>query len=335
MFKRIYVLFLARIREFYRDRGSFSWNFIFPFFLIASFYFVFMNEDRYIFKVSHMGYGGGAVEFFDLKHIKFIKLLEEEKGIDAVRRYKIDMFVRESNNEIHFWVNGNSPKGFILEKLLSAYSDKKVVEKSISGRSLRYLDWVLPGIIAMNMMYSCLWGVGYVIVRYREDEYLKRLKVTPLKAYEFLLSQALSRYVISMVVGIIIYIGATLMIDFQMQGSYFLLFSMFSLGVLCFTSLGLFISSRITSKELMDGILNVITWPMLIFSGIFFSVEDSGLEVTIFSSTLPLTHMVSSIRSIMLDGSSFVEVFPQALYMFCFSAFFILLSHLFFRWTED
>ena len=332
MLKRVYVIFLARLREFYRDKGSLAWNFMFPFFIIGSFYIIFTGKDRALFKVAHTD-SVRSIEFFDLKYIEFVKLKKEETGIEAVRKYKIDMFIQEINNEIHFWINDSSPKGFILAKLLSAYSDKKNVQESIPGKTIRYVDWVLPGIIAMNMMYSCLWGVGYVIVRYREDEYLKRLKVTPLKAYEFLISQALARYVISIVVGLVLYVGVKLLIDFQMYGSYLLLLWMFSLGIFCFISLGLFVSSRITNKELMDGILNITTWPMLMFSGIFFSIEDNSPGILIFSNTLPLTHLVSSTRSIMLEGASFMDVFPESLYMFCFGCFFILLSHAFFKWT--
>ena len=91
-----------------------------------------------------------------------------------------------------YWVNTSSPKGYIVEKLLLA-ADRDAQRQPVTGDAVRYVDWLFPGILGMNMMFSCLFGVGYVVLRYRKTGFLKRLHATPLSAFEFLSAQVLSR----------------------------------------------------------------------------------------------------------------------------------------------
>ena len=93
---------------------------------------------------------------------------------------------------MRYWVNTDSPKGYVVEKLLRAEHPAPSA-KPVTGAAVRYVDWLFPGILGMNMMFSCLFGVGYVVVRYRKSGFLKRLHATPLTAFEFLSAQVLSR----------------------------------------------------------------------------------------------------------------------------------------------
>ena len=93
-------------------------------------------------------------------------------------------------------------------------------KKEIQGTAIRYLDWLFPGILAMNMMFSALWGVGYVVVRYRKNGVLKRLKVTPLSAFEYLTAQALSRIFLLMFTLVVVWLGCDFLFKFTVLGSY-------------------------------------------------------------------------------------------------------------------
>ena len=127
----------------------------------------------------------------------------------------------------------------------------------------------------MNMMFSALWGVGYVVVRYRKNGVLKRLKVTPLTAFEYLSAQALSRIFLLMFTLTVVWTGCDLIFSFTVLGSYFNLFLVFCLGSLSLTALGLVLASRGTSEEFTTGILNFISWPMMFLSEVWFSLEGA------------------------------------------------------------
>ena len=138
------------------------------------------------------------------------------------------------------------------------------------------MDWLIPGILAMNMMFNALFGVGYTIVRYRKSGVLKRLKATPVKAFEFLAARIASRVLLIQVTSLGVYIGCNALVHFQMRGSYLLLFLYLSLGGLSMISLSTVVAARIRSEELAEGILNLLTWPMMLFSGVWFSLEGTN-----------------------------------------------------------
>ncbi len=104
---------------------------------------------------------------------------------------EIDLLL-DLDGATRYWVNTDSPKGYIVEKLLLA-ADPGARRQPVTGQAIPYVDWLFPGILAMNMMFSCLFGVGYVVLRYRKSGFLKRLHATPLTAFEFLSAQVLSR----------------------------------------------------------------------------------------------------------------------------------------------
>ena len=334
MFIRIISIAKARMREFYRDRASLGWNFAFPFFIIIGFYFIFSEENRTMFKVGHVGpVNKQEISLFKLKYINFVELTRE-KGIEAVRKHKVDMLISQTDT-IQYWINSSSTKGYFLEELLNGSKDVRTEKQIVVGKEISYVDWVFPGVLAMNVMFSCLWGVGYSIVKYRQDGYLKRLKVTPLRAYEFLISQIFSRYLISVFVTSIVFFGCKYLIGFEMQGSYLDLFLIYSLGLVCLISVGLLVASYTTSKEFANGVLNIVTWPMMFLSGVWFSLEGSSEGVKFVSSLFPLTHLVSASRRIMTEGVGFQEVLPNAITLGVMALVFITLSSYLFKWNAE
>jgi ABC-2 type transport system permease protein len=151
----------------------------------------------------------------------------------------------------------------------------RYTRSTVSGRSVGYVDWLVPGVLGMNMMFSCLFGVGYVIVRYRKNGFLKRLNATPLKAFEFILAQVTSRLMLIMSVTTLVFIGTHFLIGFYMSGSYLALLLVAVLGACSMISLGLLIAARVASEEFAGGLLNMLSWPMMFLSGVWFSLEGA------------------------------------------------------------
>jgi ABC-2 type transport system permease protein len=220
----------------------------------------------------------------------------------------------------------------MLERVLKGTIGNTFKREEVTGGEIRYVDWVLPGVLGMNMMFSALFGVGYVLVRYRKNGVLKRLKATPLSAVEFLTAQVASRMLLIMTVTVIVYFGTDVFVDFAMFGSYFSLFLVFSLGAISLVSLGLLVASRTASEEFAGGILNLISWPMMFLSGVWFSLEGTSPWVQKLSLIFPLTHVTSAARAIMIDGATLVQLSSQIMTLAGMTAVFLLLGALAFKW---
>ena len=337
MFGRIYAIFKGRNREFIRDRASFGWNLLLPIVLMLGLSFAF-GDDRNAYTVGVLQEGDVIVEdrhpFLGMRYIRFVPTNDKEDALQKLSRHQLDLLV-EFDDAPRYWVNPDSPKGHFVELALlqsGVTIPSTITKQQISGKPVRYADWVLPGILGMNMMFSCLFGVGYVIVRYRKNGFLKRLHATPLTSFEFIAAQVASRMVLILCITAFVYTGTHLILDTRMEGNYFTLFLVALVGAISMVSLGLIISARVTSEELAGGLLNLINWPMMLLSGVWFSLEGAGSFVQNLSQIFPLTHVLNSARAVMLDGATIVDVAPSLVSLTLLSAVFVGIGAKVFRW---
>jgi len=334
-------MFKARTMEFVRDRGTFFWNMLFPLFLVFGLAFAFSGGEEAIFKVGVVGAPPSGMPFMKLEQAHFIPYQGNAAAATArlkLEQHQIDMVLDFDANE--YAVNDESSKGRLIRTLFSAQQTAErtapgglvLAERTVKGRATRYVDWLVPGVIGMNMMFSSLFGVGYVIVRYRKNGVLKRFKATPVHALNFVSAQAVSRLVIVLATSVFVYAGTNLFLGFMMRGSYLNLLLLTTLGIFCMISLGLVFASRMRSEEMAGGVLNLITFPMLALSGVFFSLEGSPPILKTISLAFPLTHFTEASRKIMLDGAGLLEIAPHLLVLGGLTVVFLVLSSLLFKW---
>ena len=202
------AVWMARNREFIRDRSSWVWNIVFPVMLIGGLAVMFGNNDRAVYKIGVYPAIEQSDPFSGLRHLQFVKQADLESAITSVEHHQLDLLL--DTEGLRYWVNTTSPGGYIAEKLLLASTDRDYQVQRVTGREVRYVDWVVPGVLGLNMMFTCLFGVGYVIVRYRKSGVLKRLKATPLAALEFLTAQVCSRLWLVMAVTLTVFFGTHL-----------------------------------------------------------------------------------------------------------------------------
>ena len=312
--RKFFAVLHARNMEFLRDRSALVWNLAMPFFLVFGLAFTFSGGNKDIYKI---GIVGGmdrlisvAPKLQSTLHLDFIVYDDLNKGIDKVKHHQMDMLIDVSNSP-KYWVNSTSPNGYLLERIIWGTEGNRFERQAVDGAEIRYVDWFLPGILGMNMMFACLFGVGFVIVRYRKNGFLKRLKATPLGAFQFLLAQLVSRLLLVMVVTTVVYSGCNLFIKFNMQGSYWDLVLVNTLGAMSLISIGMLIAARTASEEFAGGMLNLMTWPMMLLSGAWFSLEGAKTWVQNVAQIFPLTHMISASRAIMNEGATISQVMPD------------------------
>jgi ABC-2 type transport system permease protein len=344
--RRILAVLRARNREFYRDTAGLIWNIAMPVMMIAAFAFIFSDEPKDLLKVGLLG-ADARLEappaqgpaFLGLRHIDVIPIDDRDAGIVKVERHQLDLLLEPGSPTV-YWVNDESANGYLAERLLlgsealAADVDGVALpqRQAVSGQALSYADWVLPGVLAMNVMFGSLWGVGWVVVRYRKNGVLRRLKATPLTPFEFLTAQVISRLAVVLGSSTLVLAGAMLLLDAPMRGSYATLFLTYTLGALCMISLGLIVSSRLRTEELADGLLNLMSWPMLLLSSVWFSMEGTSAAAQALSVLMPLTHLVSAARAIMIDGAGLMDVLPQLGLLLALAVLLLTLASRLFRW---
>lgn len=331
-FKRFFAVIKARNIEFFRDRSSLGWNLLFPILMLVGLSFIFSGDGKAVYKVGIVNIESVQSTFMETRYVEFIDYEDKTLATLKLEQHAIDFLVDFS--EKNYWVNQGSPNSYLIEKIfLGQHNDFKRLETN--GKKIRYVDWILPGILGMNMMFSCLFGVGYVIVRYRKNSVLKRLKATPLSAFEFVSAQLVSRIFIVMFMSSVVYIGCNFFFDFYMLGSYFDLFVIAVLGAISLISLGLLVASRSKSEELIGGLLNLSSWPMMLLSGVWFSLEGAPNGVKILADFLPLTHLVAGARKVITEGATLADISYHVMALLIMSTVCLALGSYLFSWNTE
>ncbi len=334
MMRRFWAVLIGRNKEFLRDRGAMGWNLLFPFFVVFGMAFAFSDKRQDVFKVGVLGEVSALPAGFGAtKHLKFVPFDDAAAAQGKLRHHQIDLLV-QPGKPLTYWVNESSPKGYLVEKILLGMDAAALspVRKAVEGRPIRYVDWLVSGLLSMNMMFSALFGVGYNLVRYRKNGVLKRLKATPLRAVEFLSAQVVSRLILIMGVFAVVYHGSDFFLHFQRLGSLLNLYLIFALGSACLISLGLLVAARVTSEELAGGVLNMLSWPMMFLSGVWFSLEGAPKALRLFANMMPLTHLIDAARAVMTEGATLSQVAPHLYILTAMTALFLAVGAWTFRW---
>lgn len=332
------ALFFARNKEYYRDKASLAWSFIIPPLIIAVISLAFSKGEQSLFKVGLLQTTGDTSSLqlpetlTGQDYLEIIPYRDKNKALTRLTHHQIDMLIDRENDS--YWINDLSQKGQVLDQLLDKNSEL-LKKNKVTGKRIRYVDWVVPGILAMNLMFSSLFGVGYVVVRYRKNGVLKRLQATPVRPIEFLTAQVLSRLLIMLVVSVFIYISSDFFLNLVMLGSYLNLFIVALFGNIALISLGLIVASRMTSEEFANGLLNFLSFPMLLLSEVWFSLDGSPMWMSSLSQIFPMTHMVQAARAIMLEGASLLDIAHHLWVLGGMSLVFITLSAFLFKWSGD
>ena len=197
----------------------------------------------------------------------------------------------------------------------------------------RYIDFLIPGLLGMNLMGSGMWGIGFALVEMRQRKLLKRYVATPMRRTDFLLALATSRMIL-MITEVALMLGfGVFAFHMRVMGSWAAIVLVSCLGALTFAALGLLTASRAQKIETASGIMNVVMMPMWIFSGIFFSYERFPAKVIPLIRLLPLTALNDSLRAIILEGSSLSSQATPIAVMSIWGAISFFFAVRFFRWT--
>jgi ABC-2 type transport system permease protein len=272
--KKLFALIKARNLEFYRDRAALSWTLIFPFIVLAGFTYGYSGKSDPLINIKVTGIENlDRAPFSTLKEIPGIDIQIASSGGDVLKklsRYETDLVIQVNSDgkTFSYSTNQDSERGKLAERLLKDEM-KNLFEprpqlsyQPVVGKKVRYSDWLLPGLLAMNIMFGSMFGVGYVIVRYRKNGVLKRLRATPLRAFQFLTAQIISRMILMVSTSFLVVGGAMIITGFQAANFSEIaidLFIFLCISAAAMISVGLVVAAQISSEEVADGILNLLT----------------------------------------------------------------------------
>ena len=204
---------------------------------------------------------------------------------------------------------------------------------SVSSRGARYIDWLFPGLLGMNLMGTGIWGIGFAIADMRQKKLLRRFLVTPMRRSSFLGSFILSRGVF-LFFELLILVGFALgVLGVPLAGSLALFALTCLTGTLAFAGLGLLVASRAATIEGVSGMMNFIMLPMWLFSGVFFSYEKFPTAVLPVIRLLPLTALNDALRGVMLEGRGIAGVATELVVLLAWGVITFLLALRIFRWA--
>jgi ABC-2 type transport system permease protein len=206
------------------------------------------------------------------------------------------------------------------------------VEQPIDVVGSRYIDWLVPGLLGMNIMGTGMWSVGFGIVTARQKKLLKRLIATPMSKLDYLLSIVLSRLATLSIEVIVIVSFAWIVFDVAVHGQLWALALLALLGAIAFGGLGLLVASRARTIEAVSGLMNLVMVPMWVLSGVFFASTNFPDAMQPFIKALPLTALNDALRAVINEGQSLETLLPQLLTLALWASISFVLSLKLFRW---
>lgn len=318
----------CRMREFSREPEAWIWTYAFPILMTVALGIAFRNQSVPEIAVDVIDNPQAAATRDALDSAsssqKFkAKIVTEEEAHRRLRTGKTDVVVTaeatDGKPQYEYRFDGTRAQSLLArnavdDQLQIAAGRKDIAETNsvaVDEPGGRYIDFLVPGLLALDLVGGGMWGVGFVIVDMRIRNLLKRFLATPMKKWQFLIAVMSARFIFTMIQAIIVLIFARYTFGVVNHGSYFALGVLIVLGGLTFFGIGLLVASRVKTQDAIFGLMNLVQLPMWILSGVFFSSERFPDAMQPFIKALPLTPLIDSLRAVMLEGQTLASQLPR------------------------
>lgn len=330
----------ATFREFWRSKEAVFWTYGFPVLMALVLGFAFQPGPLPPVPIAVVE-GGDAVGLAALQRQPRLRVevLAPEVADAALARGRVDLVVRFEGGRLV--LRGHPQRAeaelatLLVERALGAavQASASLFRHEAEERpGARYIDFLIPGLIGLNLLGAGMWGVGFNLVQMRTQQLLRRLAVAPMRRSEFLLGYLLGRFVLVVPEAAAIVLFGTLLWDVPCRGSLVALCLLVVVGGFAFSSLGFLLAARAKTIEGIGGLMNLFQLPMWLLGGVYFSVERLDGVVRGVAEALPLTHLNRSLRSVMLEPATFADALPTLLGLGGFGLLCFLLGLRWFRW---
>jgi ABC-2 type transport system permease protein len=341
-----WALLAARMKELWREPEVIFWVFVFPLLLALGLGIAFRNKPADVTPVAVVR-NSNAQNVVDLlqrspaKNAIHADVLDEKTALDRFRLGQYSLVVTFDGNELHYRYDPARPESVLarsqvddaLQTAAGRTSAVKAETTQSSEPGARYIDFLIPGLLGMNLMNSGMWGIGFAVVDMRQRKLLKRFVASPMRRTDFLLALGSSRLVLMIIeVGLLLGFGV-LAFHMKVEGSLLAILFVASLGAISFGGVGLLTASRAQKIESVSGLINLVMMPMWIFSGVFFSYERFPQMIQPIIRALPLTALNDALRAIILQGASLSSQWIPLAIMAIWGGLSFVIALKWFRWS--
>lgn len=342
--RQLVRLVLVRILEFVREPEAIFWAFLFPVLMTAGLGIAFRSRPEAPSKVAIQAGAPAASEAMArLTGNPLLEpaLMDDSAAARALRTGRVALVViARSADNVEYRFDDTRPEGISARRVVddalqrgAGRSDPVLVsEARVREKGSRYIDFVVPGLLGMNLLGSGIWGIGFSVVDARRKRLLKRLVATPMSKAAYLASFIISRLTMLVLeAGLLVAFGI-LAFGVPLRGALGALLLICLLGSLAFGGLGLLVAARPRTLEGASGLMNLAMVPMWVFSGVFFSASRFPEVIQPFVQALPLTAVNDALRANMLEGASLAQVAPELAIVVAWMIASFLLALRIFRW---
>ena len=336
-------LVLMELKSFYRNPGIIFWAFGFPLIMAGALGTAFSTKKDIVRKIGIVGNNNNDViseyKAFPIPQNSYsvfeFSALTEDEAVLKMKRGEIQLYLSKENKLKYYFdpTNSESYQAYLLlERLIIPSLNNQSEIIKINNVGTRYIDFLIPGLLALGIMNSCVWGSGWTLIEFRIKKLMRRIMTTPLPKWIFLLSHVFTRFILSGIEFIFLIIFSFLLFDVKIQGSYIALFIIFLSGNFAFSGIAIMMSSRASSTQVANGLINLITFPMTIASGVFFSYHNFPEKAEKIIHYFPLTLLADSVRSIYNEGAVITDILTPIILLNIVGIFFFTLGLKIYKW---
>jgi ABC-type multidrug transport system permease subunit len=335
-------LLSARLREFGREPEVLFWVFGFPILLAVGLGIAFRNKPAERVAAGVLEGAGAAqlVETLRSREGFDVELVPQGEAATRLRLGKIALLV-VAGDPVEYRFDPTRPDSLLararvddaLQRAAGRADLYSARETLVSDPGARYIDFLIPGLLGMNIMSGGMWGVGFGIVDMRSRRLLKRLVATPMRRTHFLGALMTSRVLLVLAEMLLLLFFGWLVFDMRLQGSLVSVALVSTLGAFVFAGLGLLVGSRAKKIETASGLMNLVMLPMFVFSGVFFSSERFPAAIQPFVKALPLTALNDALRAVILEGAGLSTQLARIGILAAWGVVSFVLAGKLFRWN--
>lgn len=332
-------LFADRLRQFHREPEAVFWVYVFPLLLVAGLGLAFREDSPTEYRVAVVAEdeaSAARVESALADDGRFV--VERVEGAAKAGQSELTLVAGAAG--IEYRVDPTNAESGLTRELVDAALQRaagrtdpvstETTQVTEAGR--RYIDWLIPGLIGLNVMGSSMWGVGFMAVDLRIRKLLKRFSATPMRKRDFLLAVMASRMIFLPLEVLLILLVGWLLFDVSVAGSLVTFVGACVLGAVSFAAVSLLVGSRAQKLETISGLMNAVMVPMWVLSGVFFSADRFPGFMQPAVQALPLTQLNNLLRGVALEGQGVAELWTGFVVVAAWGLVAFPLALRWFRW---
>ncbi|PIS42209.1 MAG: hypothetical protein COT24_04680 [Candidatus Kerfeldbacteria bacterium CG08_land_8_20_14_0_20_40_16] len=358
----LWKLFIANLKMYFRNKQALFWALFFPLLIMIVFGLMnFEGEGTLRVGVVNKSSSPMAEEFINqISKVDVLKITKndeetEKKAMEKGERDVVlilpDTFLTDPKaiapTKIEIWTNEGKPQqtGAAMSILGEMFSELEhqvnqtsklfiLESKNVDSRNLRYIDFLVPGIIAFSVMQMAIFGIVFAVVEYKEKGVMKRLFATPIKPIDFTLAEVLTRLVVSLMQVAVLIIVAVMIFHIKIVGSYFILSVLIGLGSILFLALGFAIAGVAKTQDAAAPIANVVSFPQMFLANVFFPPESMPVWLQNVAKYLPLNYLADGVRRVATEAASWGDLKTDFIGLAVWIVISLFLAFKLFRWQK-